>query len=127
MGVSIWQFLQLANARIIDTDIDKEYLETFGWTMDYLHDRFGNVWIHMKLIDEETIDDIEPKIPYKVISWLEDPIMLGVEDYEERLDLHFDSSIEDPHMEYATDEMFGLTKGPNGKLIKIADNNGEGK
>lgn len=124
-GVSIWQFLQLANAHIIDTDIDKEYLETMGWTMDYLHDSFGNIWIHMKLIDEETIDDNEPKIPYKVISWLEDPIMLGVEDYEERLDLHFDSSIEDPNMEYATYEMFGFTKGPNGKLIKIANNNRE--
>lgn len=121
-GISIWDFISLANANIIDSDVDEEMLKEWGWTMDYLHNNFGNMWIHMKLIDEVTTDEIEPHIPYKVISWLEDPILLMTEDYEERLDLNFDSSTEDPNIEYATYEMFGLTKGPDGKLRKIKNN-----
>jgi len=125
-GVTLLQFVELAKANIIDTSITKEYLSSWGWTMDYLSETKDIIWIHMQLVDEITIDDVEPQIPYKVISWLEDPIMLGVEDYEERLDLDFDPFLDNPNHEYATFEMFGYTKGPDGKLIKIKnDNDGE--
>jgi hypothetical protein len=57
----------------------------------------------MKFTPEVTDDGV---VPYKVISWIEDPIMMLDEDYDERLDLKFDED----SIEYVDLDMFRASK-----------------
>jgi len=72
--VSIGKFLRLANADILDKTISDDALDMWGWTMDYLCDvHDGRSWIHIKFVDEKTDDNV---VPYKVVTWVEEPILL---------------------------------------------------
>lgn len=101
-GITLGRFLGLANARLIK-DVGDDILEGWGWTMDYLSEVHGNCWIKMGFELEVTDDGV---IPYKVISWINEPIMLLDEDYHERLDLKFDEL----NLEYVDLEMFNVEK-----------------
>lgn len=71
--VTLGRFLKLANAELIDSNVNIEEINKWGWTMDYLVEAYNWPWIHMKLIDEKTEDG---EVPIRVISWVEDPILL---------------------------------------------------
>jgi hypothetical protein len=101
-GVTIGMFLSLANARLI-SNVKEETLDEWGWTLEYLQEVTGNCWVHMKFTPEVTDDGV---VPYKVISWIEDPIMMLDEDYDERLDLKFDED----SIEYVDLDMFRASK-----------------
>lgn len=113
-GVRMGMFLSLTNAKVINSTKNTN-LDDWGWSLDYLQDTTGNCWVHMIFSDEVTDDGV---IPFKVISWVEEPIMILDEDYEEpimmldedyeeRLDLEFD----DDSIEYDTLDMFKPSKG----------------
>jgi len=103
-GVTIGQFLRLANAKVVDPTIGDDILDSWGWTMDYLSDGYSTSWIKMGFEFEVTDDGV---IPYKVISWIIDPILIQEYDsYEESLDLKFDED----NIEYVDLEMFNDTK-----------------
>ena len=114
-GVTMLDFVVYANANVLDKTITDEMLASFGWSMDYLMDVYDEMWVHM-LFSKEVTDDGE--IPYKVIGWNEDPILLDIEDYEERFDVKFPGLL-DVDVEYATLEMFGLTKDDHGNIRKL--------
>jgi len=71
--VTLGRFLKLANAELIDPNVNIEEINKWGWTMDYLVEAYNWPWIHMKLLDEKTEDG---EVPIRVISWVEDPILL---------------------------------------------------
>lgn len=109
-GVTLADFIQLANATIISSEYTQEHLEAYGWSMDYLNEGFSEVWVHMGLSDELTDDG---EVPYKVVSWVQDPIniqyfednMLHGYDHEETRQVNFSDYYEDN-----TPEMIKKTK-----------------
>lgn len=74
--VTIGTFLKLANAELVDKNVSKNILNTWGWTMDYLTENYGWCWIHMNITHESSDDGV---IPISVISWVEDPILIDIE------------------------------------------------
>lgn len=73
--VTIGKFLEVANAKILDKNIDNDILKTWGWTSEYLEDVYKRNWIHAKLSNDISNDNIS----YKVISWMEEPILIDFE------------------------------------------------
>lgn len=74
--VTLGIFLKLANAELVDKNVSKDILNTWGWTMDYLTENYTWCWIHMD-VTHESSDDGE--VPINVISWVEDPILIDIE------------------------------------------------
>jgi hypothetical protein len=74
--VTIGTFLKMANAELLDTKVNLDSLENWGWTMDQLVECYNWCWIHMKLTEEKTDDGV---VPFRVISWLEEPIIIDRE------------------------------------------------
>ena len=100
-GITLGTFLRLAHANLINESINNEILESWGWTIEYLADVYKSCWIHMGFSNEVTDDGV---VPYRVISWIQDPILMNEQNYEEALDLTFD----EPNIEYADLKMFDL-------------------
>lgn len=71
--VTLGTFVKLANAELIDKEVTNDILNSWGWTMDYLVEQYRWCWIHMDLVHERTDDGV---VPFKVLSWIEDPIFL---------------------------------------------------
>lgn len=71
-GVTLKLFLDLANGNKISS-VSDDILDSWGWTKEYLNDINGNCWIHMSISNEVTEDGV---MPYKIISWVEEPIFL---------------------------------------------------
>lgn len=74
--VTLGTFLKLAKAELVDKNVSKDILNTWGWTMDYLTENYNWCWIHMN-VSHESSDDGE--VPINVISWAEDPILIDIE------------------------------------------------
>jgi len=101
-SVSIGMFLTLTNGKLVNPS-ENTNLDYLGWSLDYLKDVTGNCWVHMMFSEEVTEDGA---VPYKVISWVEEPIIMLDEDYEERLDLKFDED----NIKYVDLDMFRASK-----------------
>lgn len=101
-GITIGMFLALTNGKLVSSSKNTN-LDDWGWSLDYLQDVTGNCWVHMIFSEEVTDDGV---VPYKVISWVEEPIMILDEDYEERLDLKFNED----NIEYVNLDMFKASK-----------------
>ena len=88
-GVTLADFISAAKAKLISNPNNDLVLNSYGWSIDYLSEVHDDCWIHMGFSEEVTDDGI---IPYKVINWAEEPILLGAD--------------QDPNMEYADLDMF---------------------
>ena len=101
-GITIGMFLALTKGILVSTSKNTN-LDDWGWSLDYLKEVTGNCWVHMIFSEEVTDDGV---VPYKVISWVEEPIMMIDEDYKERLDLKFDED----NIEYVELDIFKASK-----------------
>ena len=84
---TLYDFLSMCDAKLLDStgktsnkDIQKAF-DNFGWTPDYLYDKFEYGWIHMSIDEDPSEDEDKPSV-YR-ISFFEEPILLPAYDIDD--------------------------------------------
>lgn len=76
---SFLEFASVDNVKSLKTRAEK-----WGWSLDYLMDGFGWSWVHM----HQTIEKTEDGIEFTVLTFVEEPIMLELDEYDPLLDAY---------------------------------------